>query len=973
MRKTIRGDRWKGRLANETGAEVRTDRGARLLYGTDASLYQIEPIGVVIPRTAADVERTLAISAEEGLAVLPRGSATSLSGQTVGPALILDFSKYLNRIGIVDRSRMSVRVEPGVVLDRLNAHLRPLGLMFGPDVATSDRATIGGMLGNNSAGARSLRYGKMVDHVRAVDVVLDDGTPARFGPVSAEELDGLCRREDRLGRIYRTVRATVETHREAIAAHFPRVIRRVSGYNLDEFVPGLPMRAPGFRDADPWAFNLARLIVGSEGTLAVVTGAELRVEPVPPAQGLVVISFATVPAALERLHEILETGPAAVEMVDRMILDLAAANPDYARSVTFAEGLPAAVLAAQYYADSQAELEERAQDLAQRFSERPGVLGVRQSLQASAKDDFWKVRKAGVSLLMGMVGDAKPVAFVEDTAVSPDRLIAFYDRFMAIIARHGTHGACYGHADVGCLHIRPVINIKNVEGVEKLRAISAEVAELVCEFGGSMSGEHGDGLARSKWNRKLFGEEVYRAFEAVKHAFDPDNRLNPGKVVAEPDPGADLRIGPDYHAREPEAAGFDFRSQGGFARAIEMCSGVGVCRKTNTGSMCPSYMATMEEENTTRGRANALRLLISGQLDTDGFDDPTVARVMDLCLQCKACKTECPSNVDMAKLKVEWLHQLYRSKLPPIGSLLMGHVHKLNPIGSATAPLANWTLRQPLFRRLMEAVAGIDRRRTLPMFDRDDFRQWFRRHQPDARAGRLGRVILIDDCFTTYNEPRIGRAAVAVLEAAGFSVELAGLECCGRPAISKGLVPLGRSLARQNVERLIGPARAGVPILGIEPSCLLTIADDYRDFRLGPAAGEVARACQLVEAFLGDKDRVPALPLKAKDESALLHGHCHQKALVGTAGTLSALARAPGLKVRELDSGCCGMAGSFGYEKGHYEVSQTLAERVLLPSARSEPTARLLAPGFSCRCQVHGLAGIDAIHPIELLAERLSS
>ncbi|MFO0958882.1 MAG: FAD-linked oxidase C-terminal domain-containing protein [Isosphaeraceae bacterium] len=971
MRQTIAGGRWEARLSRETGAEVRADRGSRMLYSTDASLYQIEPVGVAIPRTAADVEGALRVAAQEGIAVLPRGGATSLSGQTVGRALILDFSKYLNRIGVVDRNRMSVRVEPGAVLDRLNAHLKPLGLMFGPDVSTSDRATIGGMLGNNSAGARSLRYGKMVDHVRAVDVVLDDGTPAHFGPVGPDELESLCRREDRLGNIYRTVRDTVDTHRGAIVAHFPRILRRVSGYNLDEFIPGLPLRAPGFHDADPWAFNLAKLIVGSEGTLAVVTAAELRVEPVPPAQGLVVLSFATIPAALERLGEILDTGPAAVEMVDRMILDLAAANPDYARSVTFAEGLPAAVLAAQYYANSQAELEERARILSERFAGRPGVLGVRQSLTASSKDDFWKIRKAGVSLLMGMVGDAKPVAFVEDTAVDPARLIAFYDRFMQIIARHGTRGACYGHADVGCLHIRPVIDVKNAEGVDTLRAISAEVADLVCEFGGSMSGEHGDGLARSKWNRKLFGEEVYRAFEAIKHAFDPDNRLNPGKVVAEPDPGADLRIGPEYHAREPEATGFDFEAQGGFARAVEMCSGVGACRKTATGTMCPSYMATMDELHTTRGRANALRLLISGQLGGDGYDDPTVADAMDLCLQCKACKTECPSNVDMAKLKVEWLHQRYRSELVPIGSLLMGNVHQLNPIGSATAPMANWTLKQPLFRRLMEAVAGIDRRRILPLFARDDFRAWFRRHRPDARAGRLGRVVLLDDCFTTFNSPHIGRASVAVLEAAGYSVELAGLGCCGRPAISKGLVPLGRSLARQNVEKLIGPARAGVPIVGIEPSCLLTLTDEYLDFRLGPDANEVARACRLIDSFVADRDRVPDLPLGAKDESALFHGHCQQKALVGTAGTMSALGRIPGLKVRELDSGCCGMAGSFGYEKGHYEVSQALAERVLLPAARSEPNSRLLATGFSCRSQVHGLAGIEAIHPIELLAERL--
>lgn len=960
----------KERLERATRAEVRFERGARMLYATDASLYQVEPLGVVVPRTREDVSQAVRIAAEEGVPVLPRGAATSLSGQTVGAALVLDFSKYLNRVGVVDRDRMCVTVEPGVVLDRLNAHLAPLGLMFGPDVSTSDRATIGGMIGNNSAGARSLRYGKTVDHVRAVDVVLASGETAHFGPVSPEGLEALCQREDHVGRIHRAVTDTIDAHAEAIRARFPRVLRRVSGYNLDELVPGLPVRAPGWRDEGGWAFNLAKLIVGSEGTLAIVTSAELRVEPVPVAQGLVVLSFATIAAALDRLQAILETRPAAVEMVDRMVLELAAKNPDYARSVTFAEGLPAAVLAAQYYADSQAELEAIADDLAGRFAGRPGVLGVRKSLTTAAKDDFWKVRKAGVSLLMGMVGDAKPVAFVEDTAVSPERLPAFYERFQKIIERHGTVGACYGHADVGCLHIRPVINVKTADGLAKLRGIAAEVSDLVVEFGGSMSGEHGDGLARSGWNRKLFGDEVFAAFQTIKRAFDPNDLLNPGKVVASPDLAADLRLGPEYQVQEPLTA-FDFSAQGGFARAIEMCSGVGACRKTTGGTMCPSYMVTMEEEQSTRGRANALRLLISGQLRADGFDDPTVAAAMDLCLQCKACKTECPSNVDMAKLKAEWLHQVYRTRPAPVGSLLMAHIFRLNPIGSATAPLANWTLRQTWFKWALEHVAGIDRRRTLPTFARDHLRRWFRRHRPDPRAGSRGEVVLLDDCFTTYNQPQAGRAAVALLEAAGYRVRLAGLPCCGRPAISKGLLPLGKQLARENVERLRDRALRDLPIVGCEPSCLLTLQDEYRDFRLGPDADAVAARCALVEDFLVEPGRAPDLEFQGPSRKVLLHGHCQQKALVGTAGTLALLKRVPNLDVCVLDSGCCGMAGSFGYEVGHHELSRALAERVLLPAARAEADALVLAPGFSCRSQVHGLAGIAAQHPVEFLATRL--
>ena len=614
---------------------------------------------------------------------------------------------------------------------------------------------------------------------------------------------------------------------------------------------------------------------------------------------------------------------------------------------------------------------DRAEDLARKFQGRPGVLGVRKSLSESAKDDFWKIRKAGVSLLMGMVGDSKPVAFVEDTAVSPDKLPAFYDRFAAIMARHGTHGACYGHADVGCLHIRPVINVKTEEGVDKLRAISREVSDLVVEFGGSMSGEHGDGLARSVWNAKLFGPEVYAAFGEVKAAFDPTNRLNPGKVVGSPDPGSSLRIGPEYHAEEPETL-FDFSAQGGFARAVEMCSGVGACRKNGGGTMCPSYMVSLDEKDTTRARANTLRLVMSGAIPADGLASKALDESLDLCLQCKACKTECPSNVDMAKLKAEYLHQKYKTRPVPIGSTLMAQIRTLSRLGSATAPLANATLRSPSFRWLLEKVAGIDRRRTLPTFERDNLRRWFRRHQPDPRAGSRGSVVLMDDCFTTYNNPQVGRAAVRVLEAGGYRVELAGSGCCGRPAISKGLLTLGRDMARENVGKLVEHARRGTPILGCEPSCLLTLVDEYRDFRLGPDADLVALVARPVESFVADRDAMPDLPLKPFVGKVLLHGHCQQKALIGTAGTLAALGRVEGLEVKELDSGCCGMAGSFGYELGHYELSTALAERVLLPAARAEPSARLVAPGFSCRSQVHGLAGIEALHPIEVIAENLA-
>jgi FAD/FMN-containing dehydrogenase/Fe-S oxidoreductase len=960
------------RLRRESRAEVYFDKSTRGLYSTDASLYQIEPLGVVVPRTAEDVVAAVSIAAEERIAVLPRGAATSLSGQTVGTGIVIDFSKYLNRIAIVDRDAMTVRVEPGVVLDQLNTHLKPLGLMFGPDVSTSDRATLGGMVGNNSAGARSLRYGKTVDHVRALDVVLSDGTTTFLGPLEQRELIERCARNDRDGEIHRVVRTVIAENEQAIREHFPRILRRVSGYNLDEFVPGLAVRPVGWCD-EPWQFNLAKLIVGSEGTLAVVAAAHLKLVPIPRTQGLVVLSFATIPAALERVAEIVETGPVAVEMLDRMILDLAAQNPHFAQHLNFATGRPAAVLAAQFYADSQDELTARAADLSRRFEGKPGVIGVRTRLQDAEKDDFWQIRKAGFALLMGMVGDAKPIAFVEDTAVDPGRLPQFYDRFRRIVERHGVTAACYGHADVACLHIRPIINVKSHQGIEAIRSIAREVCDLVVEFGGSMSGEHGDGLARSVWNRRIFGPEVYAAFSSIKQTFDPENRLNPGKVIGSADPTDNLRIGPEYHPHEPAHTLLDFSAQGGFARAIETCSGIGACRKTNFGTMCPSYMATRDELHTTRGRANLLRLAMTGGLSSQGgpFDDETLMQSLDLCLQCKACKSECPSKVDMAKLKSEVLYQYYQGQPRPLGHLLLGQIDRLNAIASAVAPLTNTILRSPAVRWMLEKVAGLDRRRVLPVLASDNFRKWFRRHQASASAGTRGAVVLLDDCFTTYNKPEVGIAAVRVLEAARYRVELAGLECCGRPAFSKGMLDRSIQLAAANIEKLLPHARRATPILGCEPSCLVTLFDEYREFRLGTAAEEVASAARLVDGFVGDRACVPDLVLKPRADRVLVHGHCQQKAVLGMAGTVAALRRVPGLEIKELDSGCCGMAGSFGYEHGHYELSVALANRVLLPAMKTDPSARLVAPGFSCRSQVRGLAGIDALHPIEVLAEQL--
>ncbi|MFM1802015.1 MAG: hypothetical protein RJA81_1367, partial [Planctomycetota bacterium] len=777
----------------------------------------------------------------------------------------------------------------------------------------------------------------------------------------------------RMGYLHKSVRDLVAQNREEIIRQYPRILRRVSGYNLDEFISGLPVRANGWEDSD-WKFNLAKLIVGSEGTLGVMTSAEVRVVPIPPCQGLVVVSHRTIKQALDSLPVYLSAGPAAVEMIDRMILNLALAHPEYSRLVTFAEGDPEAVLAAQLYAETPEELAEKAAMIEQGLAANPSVMSIRQNLTASAKDNFWKVRKAGLSLLMGLPGDAKPVAFVEDTAVDPQVLSAYYSRFMEIIARHGAEASCYGHADVGCLHIRPVLNMKTERGLEQLKAIADEVSSLVSEFGGAMSGEHGDGLARSRWNRKIFGDQLFSVFQQIKHTFDPANQMNPGKVVAEPELTENLRISPTYHVRLPELTGFDFDDQGGLAQAVELCSGVGACRKTETGTMCPSYMITLDEADSTRGRANLLREVISGRLGKDHkWDHPGLLDAMDLCLGCKACKSECPSGVDMARLKSEVLHQVHKERGGPAWSeLLFGHVHVMNKWGSRFAPVANRILGMRLTRRILEKTAGIDHRRTLPKFaGRNNFRNWFKKHRQQSPKPLAQKILLLDDCFTTFNHPEIGRAAVRLLERAGYEIELVGGQCCGRPAVSKGLLDVGRELAQSLVERLAPSARQGIPIVGLEPSCLTMLVDDNKHLKLGQDAVAVAKATTQIETLLVEAAHQGQLQFRPLHQKVMLHGHCQQKAIFGTTETVKLLKLIPELQLQELDSGCCGMAGSFGYDKNHYDMSRALAQRVILKATAESPDSILVAPGTSCRAQVEDLAGIQALHPLQLLEQQL--
>jgi FAD/FMN-containing dehydrogenase/Fe-S oxidoreductase len=946
-------------LRRSVEGSVRFDTYSRLLYATDASMYQVEPIGVVIPRHADDVRAAIEVANRHAVPLLPRGGGTSLTGQTVNRAVVLDFTPHMAGVLEVNQEELWARVQPGLVQDELNHHVRPLGLLFGPDTSTSNRATIGGMLGNNSGGAHSIAYGLTIDHAIELTAVLADGSRAVFGELSPEAVEAKTRAPGLEGQIYREVARIREHYRGEIAARYPRHWRRVCGYNLDELIKDRPL-------------NMARLIVGSEGTFLTVVEARVRLVRRPPRTALDVIHYRDMQEALESSQAILETGPYAVELTDKMILDLARGNIEQSKRMGFVQGDPAAILIVEYAGESEAEVKAKIEALeARRARDRFGY-AAHIAHDAGEQQSIWKLRKAGLGLLLGMKGEAKPIAFVEDTAVDPKHLPEFVPRFREIMAKHGAEGAYYGHCSVGCLHIRPVIDLKTPRGLEQVESMARDIFDLVLEYGGAISSEHGDGRARSPFLERVYGPTLMRAFRELKAAFDPRNLMNPGNIVAPAGVTEHLRYGTGYTTWEPRTL-LDFSGQGGFAAAVEMCNGVGVCRKTIEGTMCPSYMATRDEEHSTRGRANALRAVLSGKVPAEDFAGKRLHEVMDLCLECKGCKAECPSNVDMAKLKYEFLHHYHAVNGLPLRHRLFGRIATLSAWGSRLAPLSNWIAGSRPNRFLMEKLLGLDARRPLPAFAGETFTGWFDRRPPRRDAPR-GRVVLFHDTFVTYNAPEIGRAAVELLEAAGYGVDLVDKKCCGRPLISKGMLGEAKAHAEWNVTRLAPLAARGVPIVGLEPSCLLTLRDEYVDLLRSDDARQVARSSFLLEEFLlRERARGLALPFRPGPRRALLHGHCHQKALVGTAPTVAALGWA-GFEVTEVDSGCCGMAGSFGFEREHYDISVTLGNRRLAPAVKAaRPDTEVVAPGISCRQQIQHLTGRRARHPAEVLRDALTA
>ena len=971
-----------GRLAREIEGEVLFDRFSRGRYSTDASHYQIDPIGVVIPKTANDIAAIIAIAADEGAPVLPRGAGTSQCGQTVGEAVVVDVSRHLNRVLEFHPEARTVWVEPGLVLDQLNAFLKPHGLLFPVDVSTSSRATIGGMTGNNSCGARSIRYGPMRDNVRAIEAVMMNGESMLFGELSDNNAAGAAM-TDRQQTLVAGLLDIGRREAAEITECFPDLMRRVGGYNIDALMPDGPRRgqwAEAAVAAAPKHPNLAHLLVGSEGTLAFSTRIQLDLQPLPAHKVLGVCHFPTFHQAMDSTRPIVELGPAAVELVDRTMIDLARDIPLFRPTVDrFVEGNPEALLLVEFAGDDR---DRQFKDL-KRLVELMGDLGfpggVVEATEPTFQKDIWEVRKAGLNIMMSMKGDGKPISFIEDCAVRLEDLTEYTERLTNVFRKHGTTGTWYAHASVGCLHVRPVLNLKSDVDTRKMRDIAEEAFAMVREYKGSHSGEHGDGLVRSEFHKSMFGERIARTFEEVKGAFDPKGLFNPGKIVnpSKMDDRTLFRYKPGYRTAALETA-FDWSDWGGFGGAVEMCNNNGACRKFDAGVMCPSFRATGDEKHLTRGRANTLRLALSGQLGADAFTSDALYETMKLCVGCKGCKRECPTGVDMAKMKVEFLYHYNKRHGLRLFERLVAYLPRYAPWASRLGPLLSLRDRIPGLAALSEALLGFSRKRKLPAWRIDPFRA----DEVTAEDGDGPEVVLWADTFSTYFEPENARAALKVLGAAGYRVHLPkpaeGTRplCCGRTFLAAGLIDEAKAEARRMLAALLPYARRGVPVIGLEPSCLFTLRDEFKAMLPGEDTDTLANQALLFEEFLAREQAAGGLKLDLGPVSstrALLHGHCHQKAFAVMDAVETTLRLVPGLDVETIQSGCCGMAGAFGFDAQNYDVSMTMGELDLLPAVRGADEGTLIvAGGTSCRQQIRDGTGRNAVHPARVLANALS-
>ncbi|TMJ02432.1 MAG: FAD-binding protein [Alphaproteobacteria bacterium] len=958
------------KLKAEITGDVMFDRFSRGRYATDASHYQMMPLGVVAPRTVAEAERTLELARQEGVSVLPRGGGTSQAGQTVNASLVIDCSKYLTQIYEIDVGDRRASVEPGIVLDDLNRRLKPYGLWFPVDVSTASRATIGGMTANNSCGGRSLRYGTMRDNVRSIEALLADGTRAHFGPVAA----GLANLPagSPIRPLARSLLDIGLREADEIAANFPKVQRRVGGYNLDSFAPNAPQH------------NLAHILLGSEGTLAFSTRIELKLSPVLGKRAVGACHFGSFYEAMNAAQHLVKLKPIAVELIDRTMLELAAEIAMFRPALkAFVTGEPEAILLVEFDEGEVEnirrikELEAMMGDLGFSFRKTGakwgGVVEVYDAaLQAAIAD----VRTSGLNIMMSMKEEGKPVSFVEDCAVPLAYLADYTSRLTEIFEKHGTRGTWYAHASVGCLHVRPVLNLRQEKDVKAMRAIAEEAFAMVRDYKGSHSGEHGDGIVRSEFHEFMFGKRLVQAFEQVKEKFDPNGLFNPGKIVHAPkfDDRTKFRYGPDYHGADMKAQ-LDWSAWpgGGFQGAVEMCNNNGACRKTSGGVMCPSYRVTRDERDVTRGRANSLRLAITGQLGPDALTSDEMAETMKLCVSCKACRHECPTGVDMARMKIEVQSARAAKHGLSLRDRLVGWMPRYAPFAAKLPWLFNARDSYPMLRRWSERVVGFSARRTLPRWRKDIF------HDPaEAQARGEREVVLLADTFNRYFERENLDAAATVLRAAGYTVHVAkptdGSKrplCCGRTFLAVGRVDQARREAERVIAAVEPFVKRGVPVIGLEPSCILGFRDEVPAMIKTEGAAQLSMHALMFEEFLVREAAAGRLnlPLKPVAKRALVHGHCHQKAF----GMFSAVERilrlVPGLKVETVESSCCGMAGAFGYGADTIDVSVAMGELSLLPAVRkADADTLIVADGTSCRHQIHDGAQRDVLHVARVLA-----
>ncbi|MGI9520493.1 MAG: FAD-binding and (Fe-S)-binding domain-containing protein [Hyphomicrobiaceae bacterium] len=962
------------RLAREIEGEVHFDRFSRGRYATDASIYQIEPVGVVLPKREDDIAAALALAREEGVSVLARGGGTSQSGQTVGRSLVIDTTKYLNRILDTDFATQNAWVQPGIVMDDLNRQIKSSGLWFPVDVSTSSRATIGGMTGNNSCGTRSIRYGIMRDNVLAIDAVLADGTTARFGPLADDfERSNL---PDAVSDLFRDLLMVGRREAAHIASAFPAVSRRVGGYLIDAILP------PNSDSAAP--VNTATLLCGSEGTLALSQRIKVKLAQQPTNKVLGLCHFPTFRAAMESAQHIVKLGPVAVELVDRTLIELAR-NIAMFRPVmeTYVNGKPDALLLVEFAEDDQMENVRRLDRLDELMGDLGNPDAVVKVIDKTEQATIWGVRTAGLNIMMSMKSEGKPVSFIEDAAVPLEHLADYTERLTAIFEKHGTTGTWYAHASVGCLHVRPILNLKLERDANTMRAIAEEAFDLVRDYKGAHSGEHGDGLVRSEFHEKMYGRRTVQLFEDIKDRFDSEGILNPGKIVRAPrmNDRSLFRYKPNYAVGQFETVlnWSDYPgSAGGFQGAVEMCNNNGECRKLTGGSMCPSYRVTRNERDVTRGRANTLRLAISGQLGIDAVASREMLDTMKLCVSCKACKRECPTGVDMAKMKIEVIAAANRRGAATFRDRLIGHLPRYAPIASALAPLLNACNSSNGFARLTEGLTGLTSQRQLPKWHRRRFKD--DQLKPANRKHAVGKVVVFADTFNRYFEPENLNAALNVLRKLNYDAEVLTPSagdgrrplCCGRTFLTTGFV----DAAKREAERLLTAAaphvEAGHQIIGLEPSCLLSLRDEIPSLLPGDLAQGVAERALLFEEFLVREANAGHIksPIATRQVHILLHGHCHQKALGTMKAITDALELVDGLSTDVVDSSCCGMAGSFGYQSETHEVSIAMAEQSLLPAVRAAGSGTIIAAdGFSCRHQIKDGAFRDARHVAHILDE----